>query len=565
MNDLLEGVELLSTRLDDLEKRVHALEHPAEAFKPAVAMPLAVSAGAIAVEEESIERAGGMFYVLGKAMLGIAGAYVLRAVAAFGVLPERAIAAVAIAYAIAWMAWAARESAKAYFAAAVYAGTSALILAPMLWELTLHFKVFTPVGTAGVFAGFVVVATALAWRQDRSPVFWVAQAAAATSALALSIATHEMLPFAASLLLMVLICEWMVARQRDQAIRPLVAVVADIAVLALIFVYSGPLNSRADYPALGIPTLLAPGCVLFLINAAGIAVRTALLRQRVTFFDTVQAIIAFLLAAANVLNFAPRSAAIALGVVCLFLTVACYVVAFVSFRNDADQRNFHVFAIFGAGLLLAGTLWSLPPDWMAASLGLAALAAIASGTRLTSHMLDFHGVLYIASAAVASGLLIFVFRSLAGPLPAKPGWSVYVVSFCAVLCYALGRERQGEAWREQVFHLIPALLAASSVAALVARGLMQIAALRVNLDVFHVAFIRTLSVCAVAMALAFGGSRWRRLEMTRIAYGALAFVAAKLLFEDLRHGRMEFIAASIFLFAIALIGVPRLARIGHRT
>jgi hypothetical protein len=52
--------------------------------------------------------------------------------------------------------------------------------------------------------------------------------------------------------------------------------------------------------------------------------------------------------------------------------------------------------------------------------------------------------------------------------------------------------------------------------------------------------------------------------MTRIAYAALAFVAAKLLFEDLRHGRMEFIAASIFLFAVTLLGVPRLARMGNR-
>jgi hypothetical protein len=32
----------------------------------------------------------------------------------------------------------------------------------------------------------------------------------------------------------------------------------------------------------------------------------------------------------------------------------------------------------------------------------------------------------------------------------------------------------------------------------------------------------------------------------------------------MRHGRLEFIAASIFLFAITLIAVPRLARAGQR-
>jgi hypothetical protein len=52
-------------------------------------------------------------------------------------------------------------------------------------------------------------------------------------------------------------------------------------------------------------------------------------------------------------------------------------------------------------------------------------------------------------------------------------------------------------------------------------------------------------------------------ELTRIGYAALALVAAKLVFEDLRLGHLEFIAASIFLFAVTLIAVPRIARLGH--
>jgi predicted tellurium resistance membrane protein TerC len=82
-------------------------------------------------------------------------------------------------------------------------------------------------------------------------------------------------------------------------------------------------------------------------------------------------------------------------------------------------------------------------------------------------------------------------------------------------------------------------------------------------DAYHVAFIRTLTLCLLALALAFAGSRWLRVELNWIAYATLAFVAAKLLFEDLRHGRLEFIAASIFVFAVTLIAVPRLARMGQ--
>jgi hypothetical protein len=179
--------------------------------------------------------------------------------------------------------------------------------------------------------------------------------------------------------------------------------------------------------------------------------------------------------------------------------------------------------------------------------------------------LEFHGMVYLVVAFVASGLLEYAFHALAGPMPANPAWSAFLVSACAILCFAAGRERPGEAWRQQILHLAPALLAAFALAGLMAKGMLVLAALGITPDVFHVAFFRTLTVCTVALALAFGGSHWQRPEMKRIAYAALAFVAAKLLFEDLRHGRMEFIAASIFLFAVTLIAVPRLSRIGHRT
>jgi hypothetical protein len=107
-------------------------------------------------------------------------------------------------------------------------------------------------------------------------------------------------------------------------------------------------------------------------------------------------------------------------------------------------------------------------------------------------------------------------------------------------------------------------LAVCVLAAFLVHFLLFLAALRIVPDVCHVAFIRTLTCCAVALAVAFAGSRMRRQELTRIAYATLAFIAAKLVFEDLRHGQFEFIAGSIFLFAITLIAVPRIARMGQK-
>jgi hypothetical protein len=175
--------------------------------------------------------------------------------------------------------------------------------------------------------------------------------------------------------------------------------------------------------------------------------------------------------------------------------------------------------------------------------------------------LECHGIIYLTAAALSCGLLEFSFQALAGTMPAKVAWSIPLVAGCALFCYGAAREREREAWQQQALHLVSALLAVCAVSALAAQGALRLLALGITPDVFHVALVRTLVLCAVALALAFAGSRWERPEMRRIAYASLGLLAIKLLFEDLRYGHLEFIAASIILFALALIAVPRLARV----
>ena len=91
-------------------------------------------------------------------------------------------------------------------------------------------------------------------------------------------------------------------------------------------------------------------------------------------------------------------------------------------------------------------------------------------------------------------------------------------------------------------------------------GLTGLIALRVEPAAHHVAFVRTLTLCAVALAMVYGGARLRRVELTRLGYAALALVAIKLVTEDLRLGHLAYIAASIFLVAVTLIAAPRVAR-----
>jgi hypothetical protein len=554
MSDHPGALEDLTARLAALERRVEALEHPSS--EAAIAPEPVARPVVVAGEGLSLAHAGGAFSVLGKAMLGIAGAYLLRAVAESGSLPRLAIAAVAIVYALLWLVAAARVPAEEWFSSTVYAGTSAMILAPMLWELTLSFKMLPAPAAAAILDIFVIVATALGWKRDLAPVFWVANFAAAAAALALSVATHQFLPFITTLLMMALISEYAAARNHQRSVRFLPVLAADAAIWALIFIYSGPASARMDYPALGTAALLLPGCLLFLLYAVSVALSTLLLGQKITAFETGQALIAFLLAASSVLYYAPDGGAVVLGAACLLFSALCYAAAILLLSKAAEGRNFLVFASWAAGLFLAGSLLCLPQVWLSTILGLAAIAATIFANRLTFR---FHGLAFLLAAAIVSGLLDYAFHALAGNLPAKLDASICLVSLCVFVCYAAGKRLPQESWKPQLLHLATAALGVFALAALLVEGLLWLTERGIAPSAPYVAFIRTLILCALALALAYSGSRWRRVELTRMAYAALALVAAKLLLEDLRLGHLEFIAAAIFLFAITLIAVPRLA------
>jgi hypothetical protein len=564
MGDLPGELERLTARLDALERRVDALEHSTEACSPAPAVEISVVRQAEVAEALPQAQAGGVFSVLGKALLGIAGAYVLRAVAESSSLPKLAIAAVAILYAIGWLVAATQTRPGAWWASTTYACTSALILAPMLWELTLRFKVLSASMAAGVLCGFAIGAVGLAWKHDLESVFWVANVSAAATALALTLASHDMAPFVVALLLMAVVSEFAAERHHGLNARPLVAAAADLAIWALLFIYASPQATRGDYPVLATPVLLAFAFAPFLIYAASAALRTTLHQQKITAFETAQCMIAFLLGACGLLFFEQRAGAIVLGGLCLVLSGATYAAVFIFFDHATERRNYQVFGTWSAALFLAGSLLFLPPVSIALGLAVAAIMATVLGVRLKRQTLEFHGLLYLLAAVVVSGLPDYVFRALAGTLPGAPGWGVCVVSACAVLCYAGEKPGAGERWEQQLLHIVSASLALGGLAALLVEGLAGLMALSVTLGAHHVAFIRTLTICAAALALAYSGAHWRRMELTRIGYATLVLVAAKLVLEDLRQGHLEFIAASIFLFALTLLAVPRLARMGPR-
>lgn len=564
MDDLLDALARLTARLESLERRVSALEHPSETAGSLPVQPISPAVTDSAAPADTLAQDSGVFPVVGKAMLGIAGAYLLRAVAESGSFPKLAVVALALAYAAMWLVWAARVSPDAQFASTAYAATSALILAPMLWELTLVFKVLSTSVTAGVLVAFVVAACALAWKRSLASVTWVANATAAFTALALLLATHDLVPFIAALLVIALVSEAAACRNRWLSLRPLAAVVADLAICILAYIYSRPESARSDYPAVETRVLLALVSILFLIYGASAAFRTIRLHQRITVFEIGQTFVAFLLAVFSVLHFGPSGSAEVLGALCLLLSAGCYAATFLSFDRIPQQRNYHVYGAWSAALFLAGGFLCFSPGPLALCLSMAAVVATFLGARSTRLTLEFHGLVYLSAAAFASGLLDYAGRALGGTFPTAPGWMVWIVAASAILCYAIGAGDRGDRWNQRLLQLLSATLAVSAVATFLVSALVWLAEAGMTPAIHHVAVIRTLITCVLALALAFSGSRWQRIELIWIAYGTLAFVTVKLLFEDLRHGHPGSIAISIFLYAVALIILPRMTRLGRR-
>jgi hypothetical protein len=147
-----------------------------------------------------------------------------------------AVVVLALAYAEMWLVWAARVPAEATFVSSAYATTAALIIAPMLWELTLRFEVLPTSATAAVLSVFVATAYALAWKRNLVSIIWVANVTAVFTTLALLIATLDLVPFISALLFMALASEAAAGRNHWLRLRPLIAAAADLAISILFYI-----------------------------------------------------------------------------------------------------------------------------------------------------------------------------------------------------------------------------------------------------------------------------------------------------------------------------------------
>jgi hypothetical protein len=544
-------------RLQVLERRVAALESRSELSRSA---PTATFLGSKAKNEKQVETTSAVA-VLGKAILAIAGAYLLRAIAESGVVPRRLLLVLAIGYAGAWLVWAARAARKSYFASAIFGITAAFILVPLLWEGTVRFQDLTPGFASAVLVGYVVLSQGLAWRKRLEVIPWIAVITAVGTALALLIATHELGSLTIALLVIALITEAAAWSGRWLSLRALSALGADFAVAVLGMVMTAPEGVPASYRPMSTGEITVLGAALLVIYAGSLGLRGFGMVRKWTFGEVAQAAVAFGLGTWVILRTTRGGAATALGGIFLVLAVACYWGVLKRFTSSGMQRNRRVSANYAAGLMVAGIFLVFGGNPRAVLLSLAAVAAVMLFTRTGELSLGVHGAFYLLAACIVCGLFGYAGRALAGTVPTWPEWSFWVVAAAGSVSYIIGSREKGKGEKTRVLWVVPAAVVGFAVAALVVAGIASLGV--VDLSASRVSMVRTVVTSVMALGWGYAGSRWNRVELGWLAYGAIGLGALKLVLEDLRFGNAGTLMVSLLFYGLILILLPKVTRFGR--
>jgi hypothetical protein len=558
-DDLSARLQELSRAYADLERRVHALEREPDR-EPAPELPLETAGPAPAVlagaggGEAIAGEAANLAPLIGYAFLGLAGAYLLRALTESGAIPRAAGAAVGVLYAAWWLYLAARRAGERPLFSTVHGLTAALILAPLLWEMTVRFRLLNAWTASAVLAGFAVWALAVGWRRNLTAIAWIGAAAGLVTATALYRETHDAGAWAATMLLIAVAVEFSACRDHWLSLRWIVAFAADLTVLLLLL-----LATRPAVP--GVFTPPSPGLVLgaqialLTIYLSSTVDRTILRGLHICRFEIAQAAAAFLISVGGALHLAnvTRVPPTAVGLFCLLGGTACYLVSFAFLEHrEGRERNFYTYSTFA--ILLIGVACRVLLDgaavvaaWSALAVALMCVGIL--GQRTT---LRVHAAVYLLLAAVSAGLLPLAFDHTVrqGPQAALPPAAAYLAACAGALaCYAviatLGRRTTH--WTDAVEAILSAALFTAGLAGLLASAFPASTA------------YRTAVVVILAGVAAWVGNRWQRRELVWLVYPLMTLAAVKLVIEDLHAGSHTLVLSLVF-FGGALVLLPRLLR-----
>lgn len=543
-------IEALADAVEELRRRIAALEQWSASVAPGVSAPATPAPTAIPIADLP-EVSPGMLAALGRLLLGIAGAYLLRAITEAGLVPQLAGTILGLLYAAGWLASSFRVSTGDRLSVAIHGITAACIVAPLLWEATVRFHTISTLASAGVLALFVILGQVFAWLHDHSALAGVTAFAGSATAIALIMATLDPIPFSIALIAAGAVVELGAWRGRALGWRWIIALSCDCCAFLLPYLVSRPQGLPEGYAPVPIPAVGALLIALVTIYIASTATRTLWRKTSITWFELLQLAASAALAIGGGLRIShgAGNATILIGIVCLSFGAICYLIAF-SRLAEERPRNFHAYATFALLLMLTGGVLTTSTTallWIALALGAAWLQSIRRGNTLAVHSAS-----YLLSAAAAAGLLSYSTRGL--PLSSAALLCVTAAAISYSLTLKIRKDRALD-WPDRVpGALMAAVLCWSFVG--IATGLMR----RAELDATLASTLSTTLIAFVAIGLAWIGTRKGVGELIWILFPWMIFGAVKIATEDFQQGRPGTLFVSLLVYGGTLIALPRLFR-----
>jgi hypothetical protein len=576
MNDRLTRVEStvrdLEAALARVEGRMQAIERALAGVAPggsssAVRAPFAEAApppaststtlNAPAVKRDDVVS---VLTWIGRSLVVMGGAYLLRALTDSGILPRPAGIALGLAYALVWLAAADRAAGRgARLSAALHQVVASMIGFPILWEATVHFNVLTPPQTAVAIGVVTAVELGVALRRRLQPLAWIAVGFALATALALIAATGVVVPFALFLIAFGIATLWIGYAVDWVWLRWPVALGADVAVLALTLRVSSRSWGESPGRVVAVQLLLLTGYL------ASIAVRTLVRARDVNAFEVLQSTAALAVGFGGAVYVAHLTASgvTALALINLVFGAGGYGVAFVFVaERQGLRRNFYFYTSLALVLVLVSSTLLVDDGRLAITCGLLAIVTSGVAWRIGRVALNLHAAVYTIVAGVAGGLLPAATGALVGPA------ALARVSFDAAALAVLAGA--GLAWMIPMpshadwgaYSRVPrVLLAAVFVWALGGWAVtLGAATATTGADAGVIATVRTVVLAVAALGLAWLGRHERFRESGWLLYPVLVAGGLKLLFDDFPHSDPSTLFVALALYGGALIAAPRLAR-----
>ena len=555
--DLTQQVQDLQRRVLNLEARLGAavaktqLPATETAAPPAPAPPAFLPA--------AFDLPSNMVALLGRMLIAIAGAYVLRTLTEWGVLPAAAGVALGLIYALIWLVVAARLPGQEKIAAVLSCSTSVLIMAPLIWEATVRLKVMSSVTSSAVLAAFALIALALGSRTQYRTIATIAGLSSIAMAFALLLAQDDIVPFTAALLVVAAAMEFAACRDLQPGARAFAALAADSSVLLFSFLMSSPRGMPETWVPVSPHAVLAAQFALALIYFATAVTQTIVRRRTLAFAETAQTAAALLIGIGGAVWVFKEHHAIMLGLGLIALTggLACYAVSFLLFERD-NKWNFRAWATFGLFLVMAGLFLPFPRSefWILSCTCAAACCWAAKAFGLPT--LGLHGAVYLllgsAVAGATSQPLQILFGAGSGPVEWR---TCIVVLLDAVVCWAaiagIPPNAHGR-WRNQIASLAIAAQIAWIIAGLAVFAVLEIFR-TIPTDTLGTVVLTTLS-----LALAWAGTRWGKRELVWLLYGFMGLGVYKLATRDFMNEHNIALVVSLLCYGGALTVIPRMLR-----